>query len=100
MVRNSDLSPYLCIREGEIWTLSKPEYPSTAKFRNGYFSDALLLFLFFFWRRFWPRPRPFPAHAHATNIVSRPNFDLETNSTHQNVRNGHIYLQVMKQYMP
>ena len=59
MVRNSDLSPYLCIREGEIWTLSKPEYPSTAKFRNGYFSDALLLFLFFFLAAFLATPAPF-----------------------------------------
>ena len=53
--------------------------------------------ILFFWC-FWPRP--FPAiHTRRANIVSWPPFNLETYPTHQNVRNGHVYISVVNHYM-
>ena len=48
--------------------------------------------------RFWPRP--FLVNLQDNNFVISLPFELEGHLTHQNDRNGHIYIQVMKQHMP
>ena len=45
------------------------------------------------------RPRPFLVNTQDNNFVISLPFDLEGHPTHQNVRNGHIYISVMKQHM-